>query len=137
MKLRATTVAPALALVAVGSVHSLAAQSVPDNQPPTGGTLPREVVLSSPEIIMSLAILLMGAIVMIIVFMLARPAKLSSDGIIKVTAVPLIIIAAVFLVTAGYSTNQLASVIGLLGTIAGYLLGARQPAPRQGQDHAK
>jgi hypothetical protein len=135
MRLISTTVAAALAFAGLFSSHLLAARPVQDNQPPTGATLPREITLSSPEIIMSLAILVMGAIVMLIVYLLARPAKLSSDGILKVTAVPLIVIAAVFLVTAGYSTNQLASVIGLMGTIAGYLLGAR-PAPRPGGSNA-
>jgi hypothetical protein len=136
MKLTSMIVAAELTVADLLSARLFAAQPVPDNQPPTGGTLPREMTLSSPEIIMSLAILVMGTIVMLIVYMLARPAKLSSDGILKVTAVPLIVIAAVFLVTAGYSTNQLASVIGLMGTIAGYLLGAR-PAPRPGGGDAK
>ena len=35
----------------------------------------------------------------------------------------LIIVAAVFLVVAGYTEEQIAPVIGLLGTIAGYILG--------------
>src|SRR5690349_11442323 len=115
MKLTSMIVAAELSVADSFSTHLFAAQTVPDNQRPTGETLPREITLSSPEIIMSLAILAMGTIVMLIVFALARPAKLSSDGILKVTAVPLIVIAAVFLVTAGYSTNQLASVIGLMG----------------------
>jgi hypothetical protein len=132
MKFTSTMAAAELVVARVFSAHLLAAQLVSDNQPPSGGTLPREVTLSSPEIIMSLAILAMGSIVMLIVYLLARTSKLSSDGILKVTAVPLIVIAAVFLVTAGYSTNQLASVIGLMGTIAGYLLGARQPPSRTG-----
>lgn len=40
----------------------------------------------------------------------------------------LIIIAAVFLIVAGYSENQIAPVIGLLGTIAGYVLGRNEEA---------
>jgi hypothetical protein len=35
----------------------------------------------------------------------------------------LIITTSVFLVVAGYSSNQIAPVTGLLGTLAGYLLG--------------
>src|SRR6266487_1999995 len=98
MKLTSMIVAAELTVASVFSTRLFAAQSVPDNQPPTGDTLPREITLSSPEIIMSLAILAMGTIVMLIVYMLARPAKLSSDGILKVTAVPHIVMAAVFLV---------------------------------------
>ncbi|MDX1617310.1 MAG: hypothetical protein R3224_00890 [Balneolaceae bacterium] len=37
--------------------------------------------------------------------------------------VTLIITAALFLIAAGFSNDQIASALGLLGTIAGYLLG--------------
>ena len=57
-------VAAALPVAGILSGHLLAAQPVPDNQPPTGRTLPIELTLSSPEIIMSLAILLIRFIVM-------------------------------------------------------------------------
>jgi hypothetical protein len=40
-----------------------------------------------------------------------------------VITLTLIIIAGLFLMTAGYSDQQIAPVIGLLGTIVGYLLG--------------
>ena len=144
MRVRLPLVA-ALGAVWIISAQVVAAQTIPDNQPPTipgnqqptGGTLPRQLDLTSPEIIMSMAILGMGVIVMTIIFLLARPAKLSTDGILKVTAVPLIVIAAVFMVTAGYSTDQLASVIGLLGTVAGYLLGARPSTSKAGGGDAK
>lgn len=46
-----------------------------------------------------------------------------SGSILKVFGTILIIFAAVFLMVAGYSDTQVAPVIGLLGTIAGYLLG--------------
>ena len=43
---------------------------------------------------MSLAILVLGAIVLPFLSMLLRRTKLSADGVLKVTAIPLIIIAA-------------------------------------------
>ena len=46
-----------------------------------------------------------------------------SGSILKVFGTILIIFSAVFLMVAGYSDTQVAPVIGLLGTIAGYLLG--------------
>jgi len=51
--------------------------------------------------------------------------KPSSDGemILRVFGTVIIIFGALFLVVAGYSDNQMAPVMGLLGTIAGYLLG--------------
>jgi hypothetical protein len=47
----------------------------------------------------------------------------SSDSMLRLFGTLTIIIAAVFLVVAGYSDKQIAPVMGLLGTIAGYLLG--------------
>lgn len=40
----------------------------------------------------------------------------------RVFGLTLIIISGVFLITAGYSEYQIASMMGLLGTVAGYLL---------------
>jgi hypothetical protein len=55
----------------------------------------------------------------------------SADSILKTLGTILIIVAALFLVVAGYSDRQIAPVMGLLGTIAGYLLGkdAAKPKP--------
>ena len=54
-----------------------------------------------------------------------------SGSILKVFGTILIIFAAVFLMVAGYSDTQVAPVIGLLGTIAGYLLGKSTTADMQ------
>lgn len=43
--------------------------------------------------------------------------------ILRTFGMSLIIVMSVFLVVAGYSDQQIAPVMGLLGTIAGYLLG--------------
>lgn len=47
----------------------------------------------------------------------------NSESVLKIFGVILIITSAVFLVVAGYSDKQIAPVVGLLGTLAGYLLG--------------
>jgi hypothetical protein len=47
------------------------------------------------------------------------------DAVLRVLGTLTIIIAAIFLVVAGYSDRQVAPAMGLLGTIAGYLLGRR------------
>ncbi|KVG15927.1 hypothetical protein WJ25_24580 [Burkholderia thailandensis] len=44
-------------------------------------------------------------------------------AVLRVLGTVLILVFAVFLVVAGYSDKQIASVLGLLGTVAGYLLG--------------
>ncbi len=47
---------------------------------------------------------------------------------VRLHGLTLAVIAGVFLVTAGYSQQQIAPMIGLLGTIVGYLLGQRSEA---------
>ncbi|WP_138441348.1 hypothetical protein [Marinobacter alexandrii] len=45
------------------------------------------------------------------------------ESLVRVFGMMLIVISAVFLMIAGYSEKQIAPVFGLLGTVAGYLLG--------------
>ena len=45
------------------------------------------------------------------------------EDVLKVFGTILIVVAAVFLIVAGYSEKQIAPVIGLFGTIVGYILG--------------
>ncbi|MEL6393833.1 MAG: hypothetical protein AAFR97_13885, partial [Bacteroidota bacterium] len=42
---------------------------------------------------------------------------------LKLPVVVVIVISGVFLVTAGYGNDQIAPIVGLMGTIAGYLMG--------------
>jgi hypothetical protein len=51
--------------------------------------------------------------------------KKNAEQILRTFGILVIIFAAVFLVVAGYSDTQITPVIGLLGTIAGYLLGRK------------
>jgi hypothetical protein len=75
----------------------------------------------------SSAILIFGVLVMglmvFLTFTRAKTRTLEVDQLLRLFVTPLIIILAVFLVVAGYSDKQISPVIGLLGTIAGYLLG--------------
>lgn len=62
----------------------------------------------------------------LIVFLLATYLlKLGKDveSVLRIFGTIMIVFLAVFLVVAGYSDTQIAPVMGLLGTIAGYLLG--------------
>jgi hypothetical protein len=45
-----------------------------------------------------------------------------AESVLRIFGTILIIITSLFLVVAGYNNEQIAPVIGLLGTIAGYLL---------------
>ena len=70
----------------------------------------------------SASILIFGLIVFCLATYLVKIGK-NIDTILRFFGTTLIIVMAVFLVVAGYSDKQIGPVMGLLGTIAGYLLG--------------
>ncbi len=75
------------------------------------------------EIYMSIAVLVFGLLVVVAQTILFYRQKADVEEAFKYFIVTLIIIGALFLVTAGYGNQQIAPILGLLGTIAGYLLG--------------
>lgn len=68
----------------------------------------------------SASVLVFGFLVLVLASLYMKKA---SESQIRIFAIMLIIVMAVFLIVAGYSDTQIAPAIGLLGTIAGYLLG--------------
>lgn len=70
----------------------------------------------------SSAVLIFGVLILVLATYLIRVGN-SADSVLKIFGTILIVIASIFLVVAGYSDKQIAPVMGLLGTIAGYLLG--------------
>lgn len=70
----------------------------------------------------SAAVLIFGLIISLTIGYLLAKGK-QPEHLLRTFGTILIIISAVFLVVAGYSDKQIAPVMGLLGTIAGYLLG--------------
>lgn len=122
-----------LAFSAAGAVAtesipaSLAEQVVvPNNLPiiepkPFSGSVPS--LLSSREFFLALVSIFFGLVILIIEYRLLSKSYSSGDQILKVLVVTTIIIATMFIITAGYSSAQIAPAIGLFGTIAGYLLG--------------
>ena len=93
-------------------------------------TLSETVATQTPEswwsttnaMTMSSVILAFGVVVLVLATFLIRGGK-SAESVLATFGTILIIVVAVFLVVAGYSDKQIAPVMGLLGTIAGYLLG--------------
>ncbi len=84
----------------------------------------------NPELVMKLslgvAMFAMFALVLATVLILKRR---NAEQVLRTFGILVIIFAAIFLVIAGYSDTQITPVIGLLGTIAGYLLGRRIEPP--------
>ncbi len=79
--------------------------------------------LSSLEFGLSLLVLLFGMGVILLEIYLVTKQHISATETVKFIIITLIIISTLFLITAGYDNDQIAPAIGLLGTIAGYLLG--------------
>lgn len=97
------------------------------NLPPVNtGMLPTK---SSQEVWLSLGVLVFGVIVVLTQAFLISKSPESLSNSFKYLSISLIIVGALFLVTAGYGNTQIASIIGLLGTVAGYLLGRAQSGP--------
>jgi hypothetical protein len=76
-------------------------------------------------LILSISCLAFGLVVISLMAYLSLKRR-ASTLVLRSFSVPLIIVAAVFLVVAGFGERQIAPVIGLLGTIAGYLLGSER-----------
>ena len=83
----------------------------------------------------SAVVLVFGVFVLLLATYLIRIGK-SSESVLRIFGTVLIIVISVFLVVAGYTSNQIAPVMGLLGTIAGYLLG-KETATRSEKDQGK
>jgi predicted tellurium resistance membrane protein TerC len=95
------------------------------NPPPTDESTGPHVVhfLSDYEFWLTMAVMIFGVFVVVLEYRLLSRVKAAPTDIIRVLAVTLILVGSLFLITAGYSNNQIGPVSGLFGTIAGYLLG--------------
>jgi hypothetical protein len=80
---------------------------------------------------MSSIVLVFGIVVIVICAALMRASRPTPEAVLRVFGTVLIITGALFLVVAGYDDKQMAPVMGLLGTLAGYLLG-KAPATGEG-----
>lgn len=80
----------------------------------------------SPELVKFLTVSVLVFGVAVIITMAFLVLKKSQTGeVLRLFTVPMVIVAAVFLVVTGFSTAQITPVIGLLGTLAGYILGVQ------------
>ncbi len=80
-------------------------------------------LLTRFEFWLTLLVVLFGAIVVALQFLLLRGHRTTGDDILKVFGVTLIVVGSLVLITAGFSDKQIAPAMGLFGTISGYLLG--------------
>lgn len=117
-------------------------ESVPNSPPTTTTSAPQNGVnlppvntelvptKSSQEVWLSYGVLLFGMVIVLAqAYLISKREEPLSESL-KYLGVTLIIVGALFLVTAGYGNSQIAPIIGLLGTVAGYLLGRTQPTTK-------
>ena len=85
---------------------------------------------TSTAMTMSSVVMVFGLVVIALATYLILRGK-SAEAVLRIFGTILIIVIAVFLVVAGYSDTQISPVMGLLGTVAGYLLG------KEGREQAR
>ncbi len=79
---------------------------------------------TTQEIWLSIGVLIFGLFTVgAMITYLGRKTDEPATELMKFPVLALIIVGALFLVTAGYGNDQIAPIIGLMGTLAGYLLG--------------
>ena len=89
---------------------------------------PGGLFTNSREFYLSLAILLFGLLTVALETVVITRSNWNLDPL-KIIGLTLVLTGCIFLISAGYNDRQIAPVIGLLGTIAGYILG-REGAAR-------
>lgn len=82
--------------------------------------------LSNYEFWMSSAVLIFGLLLFVAELYLMKIISFQPEQAIKLMAVTLIVISTLFIITAGFSGEQIAPAMGLFGTVAGYMLGRAQ-----------
>jgi hypothetical protein len=92
-------------------------------------------LLSNQELILSLCVLVFGTFVVFIEYRLLSRTKSRADEVLRTLTVTLIVVVSLALVSSGYGKDQITPVLGLFGTILGYLLGAN--ASSQGAASSK
>jgi hypothetical protein len=79
---------------------------------------------SNIEIGLSLGVLVFGAIIIgLQVLVMLKRSMYWEIWSFKIMGLTLVLVSGLFLIVAGYSQDQTAPMMGLLGTVAGYLLG--------------
>jgi hydrogenase/urease accessory protein HupE len=79
-------------------------------------------VISSGEIRLTIVIFVFALIAMVVFYLLVRSGK-STPYLMRIYVVIILVFGTLLVVSSAYATEQIAPVVGLFGTIAGYLLG--------------
>lgn len=99
----------------INSLNNLGVTESMSSDTPTWWSVTNAMTISS-------VVLLFGLLVILLATYLIR-SGINTEAVLRIFGTILIIMVSVFLVVAGYTDTQIAPVMGLLGTIVGYLLG--------------
>lgn len=104
---------------------ALTAENIPvkNVSPPTGAANEKVSWLSGRELVLSVGVLMFGVFVILLQTFTIRNRDFSANDIVKINGLSFVIVATLFIITAGYDSEQIAPAMGLFGTIAGYILG--------------
>ena len=88
--------------------------------------------LSEREFSLSLLILSFSLVLILLIILAKRIGgiDISSDQFLRLVSIILIIVASLLIIPSGFNDKQISAVVGLLGTLAGYLLGRRDSSDK-------
>jgi hypothetical protein len=87
--------------------------------------------MTNKESRLAVFVLLFGAFLAAIQAFLMIKKDFRAHEIIRLSGLTFIVIATLFIITAGYGAEQIAPAMGLFGTMAGYILGRTQGGKRR------
>jgi hypothetical protein len=116
---------PLLSLLYIGRIIAQST-SLATNPPPLANTdkVVAVPLLSNQELILSIVVLLFGVYVVTLQYRLLKDAQSGADESLRALTVTLIVVISLAMISSGYGKEQISPVLGLFGTIIGYLLGA-------------
>jgi hypothetical protein len=115
-------------MVTAGFLLSWPSSHASANPPPAAPEdatmlFPPTSFLTQRETWAAVAVLVFGLLLGLLALLILRHRTVPAEEVIRLSAMVLIVTGTLFLVTAGYSGDQIAPALGLLGTVAGYMLG--------------
>lgn len=80
-------------------------------------------LLSDRELYLAILVFIFAIFISLIAAYLLTKGQVAPDAVIRLISCIIIVSGLLFLIAAGYSGQQISPALGLLGTLAGYLLG--------------
>lgn len=103
----------------------------PPSEPPVKRASYGDRLFTDVELQLSYTVLGFGLMALILQCVLMWQTRSDSQAVLKMSTVTLVITGTLFVITAGFSSEQIAPAMGLFGTITGYLLGRETRQDRQ------